>query len=79
MSEYDWIIGIGVSFGLALLFSSLTFKNLQSFLLFLTMFTGFFVYAGVLDLWILIMCIIADVIVVYTSIKGFSSNSEGAL
>ena len=69
-TSIDWVIGIGISFGIAFILTSLSFKNVKAFLLYFTMFVGFFVYAGHLDLWMLIACIILDVVVIYTSMRS---------
>lgn len=63
-----------MSFGLAFIFTILTYKNYKAFFLFLTAFIGFFVYAGNLELWILISCVIVDIIIIYLSYNNKSRS-----
>ena len=43
MTEYDWIIGLSIMFGLALVLNKFTFESLPSFFVFLTVFNAFVV------------------------------------
>lgn len=51
ITGYEWILGVGLMFGLALILTLLTFKDLISFFVFLTIFNGFMVWAGLLEMW----------------------------
>ncbi len=73
MTSYDWIIGLGLMFGLALVFNSLIFENLEGFIIFLTLFCAFVVYADLLPLWVLVFNIIILTITIYYEI-----NKKGA-
>lgn len=66
----EWIIGIGIAFGLAFIFSYLTYKDLPTFFVFLTIFDGFMVWCDFLPMWTLIICLIVLVIIAYIEIKG---------
>lgn len=65
MTSYDWIIGIGLMFGLALVLNKMTFESLEGFFVFLTFFNAFVVYAGLLPLWSLILNIVILSIIMY--------------
>lgn len=67
---FEWIIGLGLAFGLALIFTVLTSQDFNTFLVWLTIFIGFSIWAGLLPLWILILCIIILVIVIYLEIQN---------
>ena len=66
---YDWTIGIGLSVGLALVFTAISFKSSKAFLLYLTIFSAIMVYAGMLELWMLIAEIIVVIVVLYMTYK----------
>ena len=66
----EWIIGIGLMFGLAFVLSYLTYKDLPTFFIFLTIFNAFMVWSEFLPIWTLIICLIVLVIIVYIEIKG---------
>ena len=73
MTEYDWIIGLSLMFGLALVMTKLTFESLSSFFVFLTIFNGFVVYGNLLPLWTLILNIVILSIIMYNEL----SNQRG--
>ena len=73
MTSYDWIIGIGLMFGLALVLDKLTFESLEGFFVFLTFFNAFVVYGGLLPLWTLVLNIVILSIVMYNKM----SNKRG--
>lgn len=54
----DVILGLGLMFGLALILTFMTFRDLESFFIWLTIFAGFVVYGGLVDLWVLIACLV---------------------
>lgn len=45
-------------FGMALVLTYMTFRDLETFFIWLTIFAGFVVWGGLLDLWVLILCLI---------------------
>lgn len=69
MTSYDWIIGIGLMFSLALIFSKITYNNLLSFFIFLTFFSGFVVASELLPLWVLILNVVILTIFIYYQIN----------
>jgi len=73
MTSYDWIIGLALMFGLALVMNKFTFETLAGFFVFLTIFNGFVVYANLLPLWSLILNIVVLSIVMYQEL----SNKKG--
>ena len=73
MTEYDWIIGLSIMFGLALVMNKFTFESLPSFFIFLTIFNGFVVYGNLLPLWSLVLNIVILSIIMYNEL----SNQKG--
>jgi len=65
ISGFEWMLGIGIMFGLALVMTILTFNNLSCFFVWLTIFNAFVVWAGLLPLWTLILCIVILTVVIY--------------
>ena len=55
---YEWIFGIALMFGLALVMNYYLDGNIKVFFVFLTLFNAFVVWAGLLPLWTLIANII---------------------
>ena len=54
----DWILGMAIMFGLALILTVMTYRDLETFFIFLTIFCGFVVWGGLLDLWVLVLCLV---------------------
>lgn len=69
MTTYDWIIGIGLMFGLALVLNFMIFENLEGFIVFLTLISAFVVWADLLPLWVLILNVILLTISVYYEVN----------
>lgn len=69
MTTYDWIIGIGLMFGLALVLNFMIFENLEGFIVFLTLISAFVVWADLLPLWVLILNVIFLTISVYYEVN----------
>ena len=63
------MIGVGIMFGLALFFASLTFKDIETFFIWLTIFCGFVVWGGLLPLWILVLDLIILVLIIANNVK----------
>ena len=61
----EWILGIGIMFGLAFFLTFITNKNMVSFVAWLAVFCGVVVWAGLLELWTLILCIVFLVVVMF--------------
>lgn len=70
----EWILGIGIMFGLAFFLTTITSKNMISFIAWLTVFCGIVVWAGLLDLWTLVLCIVFLVATIYLEFSGGSSE-----
>lgn len=66
----DWIIGVGLMFGLALVMTFLTQKSSIAFAVWLMIFSAFVVVGGLLPLWVLVLCIIFVVISLYIEMKS---------
>jgi len=69
----EWILGIGIVFGLSLVMTMVTKKTANTFLAWLLIFCGFTVATGLLPLWSLILCIIALTIGLFLEFKGGGS------
>lgn len=67
---FEWIIGLALVFGLALIFTVITEQSFNTFLIWITIFIVFPVWAGLLPVWTLILCIIILVIVIYLEIQN---------
>lgn len=67
---FEWVIGIGLTFGLSLLFNYLTKNDLRTFFIFFFVFTGFMVWAELLPLWSVIISLIFLIIIMYTTKQG---------
>lgn len=67
--DVNWILGIAIMFALALVLTKLTFNDLESFFIWLTIFAGFVVWSGLLPLWILIICLIIMILIIVNKIK----------
>lgn len=70
ISGYQWMIGIGIMFGLALVMNVLTFNKATSFFVWLTIFSAFVVWGGLLPLWTLVMCLIVLTVVIYMELQN---------
>ena len=71
ISGFEWMLGIGIMFGLAFVMTVLTFSNIICFFIWLTIFNAFVVWAGLLPLWTLILCII-----ILTTVIFFEMNKR---
>lgn len=69
MDTYDWIFGISIMFGLALVMNKYTFNTLPGFLIFLTIFNAFVVWGNLLPLWSLYLSLVALTIIIYSEIE----------
>ena len=70
MTVMDWIMGIGIAFGIALFLTYITYGDLESFVIWLTVAIGFMVFGGALPLWVLVLTIILLTIMVYLEFKS---------
>ncbi len=71
--DFSWLLALGLMFGLALLLTILTERSFRTFLSFLTIFDGFLVYSGLIELWTLVLCLIVlgiIIIIEYKQKKG---------
>ena len=77
--EVDIVIGLGVMVALALLLSFISFDkfNPKVFLMFLSLTSGYMLYADLIPLWVLIFCLIILIILITMDIneKRKGSNS----
>lgn len=62
--DENFIISFGILVGLALILNFLSVNNTKGFVVFLAFISGFLVYSGILDLWVLILTIIISLVIV---------------
>lgn len=65
-----WSIGLAVMFMLTLLMTYATYKDLETFFIWLNIFAGFVVWAGLVDLWVLVITLIALVLIIIIKIRN---------
>lgn len=61
---FEWILGLAIMFGFALFFTVLIEGSTKEFFVFLTLFNGFVVWSGLLELYTLILNIIVLCIII---------------
>lgn len=69
MAGYEWMIALGLMFGLAFVMNLITFDNMGSFFIWLTIFNAIVVWGGLLPLWTLVLCLIILTVVIYSEMK----------
>lgn len=55
VTDIAWVIGLGITVMLALFMTYITYKDIETFFIFLSIFSAFAVWSGLLELWILIL------------------------
>lgn len=65
VSVMDWIIGLGMVFGLSFALTWIIKKDIKVFIAFLLVFDGIMVWAGLLELWVLILNLVITSMIVY--------------
>lgn len=68
--EANLLLGLGISFSLAILLTVLFEGDMKTFLACLLIFTALMVFAGVLDLWIMLLVFLGVIVVLYLEFKG---------
>ena len=71
----EWILGLGIVFGLAFVFTILTKQDIKGFLIFITMFICFAVWSELLEVWTLVICLITVVGIVYMELQNRRGGS----
>ena len=69
IADINWILGLSIMFGLALVMTFMTFKSTKSFFTWLTIFSGFVVWSGIIELWVLVLCIIVLMIIFISNLR----------
>lgn len=69
MYPYEWIIGLALMFGLALVLNYYIDGDIKMFFVFLTLFNVFMVWSGLLPFWSLIVCIILLSLIIYIELS----------
>ena len=60
--------------GLTFAFTLITNKNFKTFLAFLLIWDGYVVWAGLLELWTLVLFFIVNIIIIYLAYKQRSTQ-----
>ena len=72
----EWILGLGIVFGLAFVFTILTQQDTLGFLIFVTIFICFAVWSGLLEVWTLVISLMTVVGLVYIELQNRRSVSS---
>lgn len=65
MGGMEWLLGLGLMFGLAFVMNAITFNRTNSFFVWLTVFNAFMVWGGLLPLWTLVLSVIILTTIIY--------------
>ena len=65
----EWILGVGIMFGLAFVLTIMSKKTSSAFAIWLLFFNIFVVLGGLLPIWTLYLCIILMVIAVFLDFR----------
>lgn len=63
------MLGLGISFALAILFTVVVKGNLRSFIMFLVVFVAICTWASLLEVWVLILVLVGGLITIYLEFK----------
>ena len=66
----NFMLGLSIMFGLSLFMTYLTSKDTETFFIFLTIFAGFVVWGGLIELWVLVLCLIILTLVMISKSKS---------
>lgn len=69
-SDIDWVIGLGLMFGLALLFTLLLKGDMYTFFSWAYIINGLVVWGGLLEAWTLILNTILIVTLLFFNLKS---------
>ena len=69
MTGMEWILGVGIMFALSMVMTMVTKKTATTFFAWLMVFSGFVVASGLLDLWVLILCIVVLTVSLFLDLK----------
>lgn len=69
LGDLNWIMAISIMFGLALVMTLSTYKNIETFFVFLTIFGGFAVWSGLIDTWILVLLLIILALIIANNVN----------
>jgi len=70
ITGFEWLLGLGIMFALAMIMNIMTFKNLISFFIFLNIFNSFMVWANMLPLWSLVLNLIVLTLIIFFQFKS---------
>lgn len=68
--EYTILFGIAIMFGLALIMTVITFKDVETFFIWLCVFSAFVVWGGFLPLWVLIACFLIIGLIIMDKLRN---------
>ena len=73
-SEFSWLIALGLIVGLSFAIMYILNEGFKTFFVFFLIFSGFCLYAYLIDLWIIILLFIINSIILIIQIKNKRSG-----
>ena len=70
ITGFEWVLGAGITFGLAIVLTYITYKTLASFFIWLTIINAFVVWGGLLELWTLILNVLILTIILFMQMRS---------
>jgi hypothetical protein len=70
IASENFILGLGLMFGLAIFTAYIVELNLENFFGFLTFYSAFVIWMGLLPIWILIINLLILLVLIINSFKG---------
>jgi len=67
MVDTNWILGLALMIGLALLFTYITYKDIITFFVWLNIFGGFVVWSELLPLWIVVLDLVVLTLILFNT------------
>lgn len=76
IAGFEWVLGAGIMFGLALIATYLTYKNQIAFFVYLTIFNTFMVWAELLPLWTLVLDIMVLTVILFMQMRSQGTSDQ---
>lgn len=74
--ESNLMLGLGISFGLALLLTIVVKGNLRTFMMFLVVFVAICTWASLLEVWVFILVLLGGLITLYLEFQSLSKAAN---
>lgn len=72
--EMNLLMGLSISFALALFLTIITDGEIKVFLAWLLVFVALMVFGGLLELWVLMLVFLAVIVIMYLEFHGLGNN-----